>query len=125
MQALRYLDKRTFDDRLFDIVCSDLLDYDETIVSAVIFDGPTPVPALGSIALSGLVYGTPVPNPAPIIYPKLGVTAQIAKAIQVRISGGVIPDGATELLITIRLQMETTVNPMLEATVILRLTDCA
>ena len=113
----RTLDKRTSDNRLFDIVCSDLLDDDEVIISATI--------KADAQVDNGLMFGDPMVNPAPMSFPKLGKSAGIGKAVQVRIGGGVIPDGAGDLFCTLRLLMVTTVNSALEATVLLRLTNAA
>lgn len=113
----RYLDKRVYDDRLYDIVCSDLLDDDEVIVSATI--------KTDNAVENKLTFGDPLVNPAPMIFPKLGRTAGIGKAVQVRIGGGAIPDGAGDLYCTLRLLMLTNNNPQLEATVLLRLTNAA
>lgn len=113
----RYLDKRIYDDRLYDIVCSDLLDDDEVILSAAILSDDQTV--------NKLTFGEPLVNPAPMIFPKLGKTAGIGKAVQVRIGGGEIPEGAGDLFCTLRLRMATNVNPQLEATVLLRLTNRA
>ena len=115
------LDKRTWDDRLYDIDCSDLLDPDETIVSGVVKADPQN--QVNGEFTTGLVFGDVVVNPAPIIYPKLGRCADIGKAVQFLISGGIIPVGATSLCATVRLRMVTTKSPQLEATVSLRLTD--
>lgn len=123
MNATRFLDKRTWDDRLYDIDCSDLLDPEETIVSGEIKADPQ-FQVNGEFT-TGLVFGDIVVNPAPICYPKLGRTADIGKAVQFFISGGIIPDGAQSLCCTLRLRMATTKSPQLEATVSLRLIDQA
>lgn len=116
-RAQRFLDKRTWDDRLYDIDCADLLDNDEVILSATI--------KADDALTNGLTFGAVMVNPAPIIYPLLNRTAQIGKACQVYIIGGVIPEGAPDQLCTLRLRMVTSINPQLEATVLLRLIDSA
>jgi hypothetical protein len=118
-KAAIYLDKRTADDRLFDVDCQDLLDVDEIIMSATGSVDGAPPPNSGQQVIT---LGDCIVNPAPITYPKLGKTAPIGQALQVRISGGVIPDGATSLSVTLRFLLLTNINPDgIEATVILRL----
>lgn len=122
MPALtRYLDKRTFDNRLFDVDCTDLLDDDEAIVSATVkYDGQTPYDGTPP-----LTFGEPMVNPAPMNYPLIGRVAAIGKALQVRIGGGFLPMGEPSRMYTLRFLLATTINPQLEATVQLRLTDSA
>lgn len=122
MPALtKYLDKRTFDDRLFDVDCTDLLDDDEIILSAtVVYDGQTPFTGDPPLTL-----GAPMVNPAPMFYPLIARCAQIGKALQVRIGGGFLPSGEPSRLYTLRFLLTTTINPQLEATVLLRLVDTA
>lgn len=120
MPALtKYLDKRTFDDRLFDVDCTDLLDDDEVIVSATVkYDGQTPFDGTPPLILGG-----PLVNPAPMNYPAIGRCVDIGKALQVRIGGGFLPEGEPSRMYTLRFLLATTINPQLEATVQLRLVD--
>ena len=77
------LEKRTADDRLFDIDCSKLLDADETInaVGIITADGTT-----------GLTFGTGVVNTQAVSYTddETGITRTVAigKVVQVRIRQG-------------------------------------
>lgn len=112
--APRYLDKLPNDDRLFDIVCTSLLDDEEVIVSVASIEAD-------DSASNGVTFGTPYANPAPISYPTLGILAQIGKAVQVFVRGGIMPAGAEYLFITVRMLLVTNVNPALEADVLLRL----
>ena len=110
------LEKRLFDNRYFDVDCSDLLDDDEQIIGgvSVLIDNDD-----GSLSLGGARV-----NPAPIFYSKLNRTAQIGKAVQMRISGGIVVlAGTTERIYTLRLRFSTNINMGIEATVQLRLTD--
>lgn len=106
------LEKRSFDQRIFDINCSALLDSTETIssVTSVAADS------------AGLTFGTPLVNTALVSYAD-GSTAAIGKVIQVRISAGTIPAGMDYALYTVRAKFVTNVNPALEATVLLRVQD--
>lgn len=106
------LDKRTADNRVFDIDCTDLLPTGVTITSVT------------SIAADqgGLTFGSPAINVAPITY-KDGRTAAIGKVIQVRISGGTISTGKPSLQCTVRALFATSAEPAVEATVLLRLID--
>lgn len=106
------LEKRTYDSRIFDIDCTDLLDTAETISSV----------ATVTADQGGLSFGVPATNGAAVTYPD-GRTAAIGKVIQVAISGGEIPAGLGELECTIRARFATSINPQLEATAVLRLTD--
>jgi hypothetical protein len=107
------LEKRTFDRANFDIDCSALLDADEVIssVTAVTADQ------------GGFTFGTPSVNSVEVEYAEEKRTVAAGKVIQVRIEDGEIPSGKKELLCTIRARFVTSLNPRLEATVQLRLTD--
>lgn len=109
----QYRDKRTWDNRIFDFDCSDLLGGAEVITSVTSITAD----------FGGISFGTPTINPAPISYPLYGRTPGIGKVVQAAISGGVIPAGADFLMIPIRLRLVTNLNPQLEATVWLRLID--
>lgn len=106
------LDKRTADNRLYDIDCSRLLQAGETITSV----------SSVSSALGGMQFGAGAPNTAPITYPD-GRTVAAGLVCQVRISGGTIPPGSDSLQCIVRALLVTTLNPALEATVLLRLVD--
>lgn len=106
------LEKRTWDRRTFAIDCTDLLDVAETLVSVI-----------SVVADQGaLVFGAAVVNTAPVNFPD-GHVAAIGKALQLRIDDGVIPPGQTRLNCTVRARLSTTLDPRLEATVLLRLND--
>jgi hypothetical protein len=109
---MQILEKRTYDARIFDINCTDLLDTAETIssVSTVIADQGV------------LTFGTPVVNAGAVTYPD-GEVAAIGKAIQFEISGGTIPRGVASLMCTVRARFTTSIGNDLEATVLLKLTD--
>jgi len=104
------LDKRTADNRLFDIDCSKLLQAGETITSitSVLADQ------------GGLVFTSPTVNSVPITYPD-GRVVPIGQVCQVLISGGAIPSTTYHLNCTIRALFVTSINLALEATVVLRL----
>lgn len=106
------LEKRTYDNRLFDIDCTDLLAPTET-VSAV---------ASVSADQGQMTFGDGSVNGSTVSYPD-GTTAAAGKVIQVRISDGVVPPGVGALMCTVRAKFATNINPQLEATVQLRLTD--
>ncbi|HNB43882.1 MAG TPA: hypothetical protein PLL72_06770 [Burkholderiaceae bacterium] len=114
------LEKRTADNRLFDIDCSKLLDADETItaVGTITADGST-----------GLSFGTGVVNTQTVSYTddETGLTRAvgIGKVVQVRISQGNIPAGRSGLDCTVRVPLTTSKNTAVEATVLLRLTNKA
>lgn len=114
------LEKRIADDRLFDIDCGDLLDVDETIttVGSITADGTT-----------GLTFGTGVVNSAPVTYTdqETGLTRTVAigKVVQVRISGGTIPADRQGLECTVRVPLTTTKSALVEATVLLKITNKA
>lgn len=122
----KFLDKRTWDDRLFDVDCTDLLDVDERIVQndgqPISIKADPQQPVNGEFN-TGLSFGGASINPAPIYYPKLDRWAPIGKALQFVIAGGCIPQGATELFCIVRVRFSTTASRQLEATQLLRLID--
>ncbi|MES2048871.1 MAG: hypothetical protein V4447_10750 [Pseudomonadota bacterium] len=104
--------KRTYDSRLYDIACGNLLLPTEVItqVVSVLDDQNT------------LTFGTAAVNTQPVVYP--GYTAPIGTVIQVQISGGVIPAVLPQLPCTIRAKFKTNISPdQLEATMLLVLRD--
>ena len=109
---MQILEKRTYDARIFDINCTDLLDTTETIssVSTIIADQ------------GGLTFGSGTVNVASVTYPD-GEVAAIGKVIQFEISSGRIPTGLASLMCTVRARFTTTAGNDLEATVLLKLTD--
>jgi hypothetical protein len=109
---MQVLDKRTADNRGYDIDCSLLLNPTETItsVTSITADQGT------------LTFGTPLVNAAPVTYSN-GTIAAIGKVVQVEISGGTIPAYSHEVMCTIRALVVTNQNPAIEATVLLRLTN--
>lgn len=114
------LEKRTYDARRYDIVCTGLLADAETIAS------------VASIAADqgALTFGTGVINNLPVPYDN-GVTVAVGKVIQVEISAGAIPKGADSmnlgvpnLLCTVRARFTTSLSPnQVEATLLLLLRD--
>ena len=106
------LDKRTVDDRQYDIDCSKLLAPAETIASIIRVTADQ----------GSLVFGTPTVNTVPVNYPD-GSIAAIGKAVQVNISVGVITNGQPFLVCTVRAVVFTNWGETLEATVLLRLVD--
>jgi hypothetical protein len=106
------IDKRSADSRSFDIDCSFLLLAAETVVSVVGITSDQ----------SSLVFGTPTINGGAITYPD-GRIVPAGKVVQVQISGGLIPSGQPFLVCTVRALMQTSLNPAVEATVLLRLVD--
>jgi hypothetical protein len=127
-----YLEKRTWDDRFYDIDCTPLLDENEQITG---FADPDPIviedvaaadvgpPPVNPWNTSVLVAGDPITNAAPVYYPSLRTTADIGKAIQFELSGGTLEPGSKYRYAIIRVRFVTNINPQLEATVVLRLTD--
>ena len=113
MPALtRYLEKRVFDIRLYDVDMTDLLDDDETIASALSL----------SCDDGTVTFGPPVINPAPMLYPLIARRAEIGKVVQVLIGGGSLPYGSSESFASITVRVQTNINPQIEATVMMRLT---
>lgn len=116
---MQTLEKTSSESKRFDIDCSLPLDTGETITSVTSI-------AADANAGSVLTFGSPVINAAPVTYiDQFGSsrTAPVGQVIQVNISGGSIPTGRLTLNYTIRAKFATTVNPLVEATVRLRLND--
>lgn len=109
---MQILEKRTYDARIFDINCSDLLDSDETISSVSTIVGDQ----------GGLSFGSASINTTAITYPD-GEEAAIGKVMQFEISGGRIPPSVASLVCTVRARFTTSVGNDVEATVLLKLTD--
>jgi len=109
---MQILEKRTYDRRTFDLNCTDLLADAETISSV------TRV----SADQGALSFGTAAVNTGLVTYPD-GSTAAAGKAIQVQINDGTLPDGIERLLCTVRAWIVTNVNPRIEVTALLLLTD--
>lgn len=109
---MQILEKRTYDARIFDVNCSDLLDSDETItgVSTILVDQ------------GGLTFGVASINTVAITYPD-GEIAAIGKVMQFEIAGGRIPSNVASLMCTVRARFTTSVGNDIEATVLLKLTD--
>ena len=113
---MQTLEKPIYDSVLYDIDCTDALDDAEVILTCA---APAVDPA------SGVTFGTPVVNQAPIRYPVLGRYAPPGKAIQVLVTGGALPVGESFACYPIRLLLATNINPALSVTVCLRLTTGA
>ena len=109
---MQILEKRTADARLFSIDCSLLLDPAETITSVTSITSDQ----------GGLTFGTVAINSAVLNYPN-GRQAQVGKVMQFTISGGTIPAGQISLMCIVRALMQTSINPAIEATAILKLTN--
>jgi hypothetical protein len=104
------LEKRTYDSRPYDSICSQLLVPGATIanVNSVTADQ------------GGLVFGTPRINTQQNIYSD-GTVAAIGTVVQVPISGGTIPALLSQLMCTIRIQFTDSNGSLIEATVLLLL----
>lgn len=118
------LEKRSYDSRVYDLICTRLLPLGVTIalVNQVLSE---PLSA-------GLVLGSPVVNTQPNQYydvnGNLLLTAPPGTVIQVKISGGVLPTGSGGQLIpavmcTIRAQFTDSAGNNIEATALLNLTN--
>jgi hypothetical protein len=114
MSQIVILEKRTYDGWPYDVVCTELLIPSTTIaqVNQVLCDPPS----------AGLVFGSPVVNVATNNYPD-GTVAPPGTAIQVHISGGVLPPLLTALMVTIRAQFTDSLGNQAEATALLNLTN--
>lgn len=110
------LTKRTAESVHFDFDCSAILRPGETIVSviSVVADQVTTPP---------LTFGSPVVNTSAIKY-KTSI-APTGTVVQVLIGGGLIPGGSRSFNYTLRVDIETTINPVVEAVAILQLSDAA
>ena len=113
-------EKRSSEQLRFDIDCSRLLATGETItlVSAITAEPVTaPAIAFGAAAVNTVAagytdYETGTPR-----------TASIGTVVQVQISGGKIPADALVQNYLLRLKLVTSLNPLVEATVRLKLND--
>jgi hypothetical protein len=113
------LEKRTYDARLYDIVCTGLLADAEVVTQVVSVTADQ----------GALTFGAPNINTVPIAYPS--GTAAIGKVIQVEISAGTITKGADSmnlglpnLMCTVRARFKTNLSPnQIEATLLLLLRD--
>lgn len=131
IQSVR--DKRSYDNRLFDVDCSDLLALEEVITACGTPTSVIPATIMVDIGegvmadanASGFTFGTPVINAGPLLYPLYNHRAEAGKVVQVMIGGGVVPNVVSELLCTIRFPLTTNLGNAIEATVALRLIDSA
>lgn len=115
-QMARPIDKRTADNRQFDIDCSDLLQDGVTIVAV----------ASVTATLGGMTFGSGAPSTSPLTYKdESGTTHTVpaGQAIQVQISGGTIPPGQQSLTCTGRAIFSTATDPAVDATFLIRLID--
>ena len=108
------LEKRTYDARPYDIICTQLLPPGATIaqVNQILCDPSS----------AGLVFGSPIINVQQVIYQD-GTIAPPGAVIQVHISGGAIPPNTAGVMCTIRAQFTDSNGDNTEATVLLNLTD--
>ena len=106
------LEKRSYDSRLFDIVCTGILNANETVQSVT----------SASSDEGDLVFGPGVPNGAPVVYPD-GTSAGAGQVVQIPISGGKPTAGQQSKLYTVRVRFVTSAGYQREATVQLRVTD--
>lgn len=111
---MQFLDLLIGDRELFDVDCTDLLDDSETITSCG-------APVIDSA--SGVTFGTPTVNVAPVDYPLLGRYAQARKAVQVMISAvaAALPAGSPSGCYSVRFPLVTSINPAKSAVVCLKL----
>lgn len=114
------LEKRSSEQVRYDIDCSLLLASGETIssVSALSAEPVTAAP---------IAFGTPVVNSASVTYVDASTgnsrIAPIGTVVQVQISGGSIAAGQQWRDYVLRCKLITSVNPLVEATVRLRVND--
>ena len=116
---MQILEKRSSEQVRYDIDCSALLTTGETISSV------TSVTADANTGTS-LTFGTPATNSTPSTYTDTFGSTRITPAytvIQVEIRGGSVPTGAQVNDYIVRAKFVTSVNPVVEATVRLRLND--
>lgn len=106
------LEKRTADNRLFDVVCTRLLDDGELITSILSSSSDKP----------GLVVSSTAINTETSTY-RDGTTAVAGKVVQVRLTGGVVPYGLRENVYTVHLLVQTNLNPTLDVTFLVSVTD--
>ena len=111
--------KRTYDSRIYDIVCTNLLSAGEAITAVTsVSDDQT-----------SLTYGSPVVNTTAISFPT-GLVAAIGSVIQVQISGGAIKAGSDSMSLGIpnmacivRAKFTTSLSNHIDATLIIVLQD--
>jgi hypothetical protein len=116
---MQILEKRSSESVTYDIDCSLLLATGETITNVT---SVTATPA----TTTPLAFGTPAVNSGAVTYTDAfgsTRTAAIGKVVQVQISGGSIPTGSQTQDFIIRAKVVTNMNPVVEATVRLRLND--
>jgi Carbohydrate esterase, sialic acid-specific acetylesterase len=106
------LEKRTFDNRLYDIVCCALLDADEFITDIFSI----------SCDQTEFTFSAPVLNSGAVNYPNT-VVAPPKTAIQLKIGGGEIPPGIPRFPCTIRAKIGTDIGNEIEADVVIVLRD--
>lgn len=119
-------DKRSTDDRIYDVLCDLLLDPDEFITACAAPVVANQIPTLDppqDPAPVDLTFGTPVINPAAVFYPEYQRWAPAGKVVQVAVIGGSIPNGAPNYAYTVRFLLTTNLNPTVEATVIVNMVD--
>lgn len=109
------LEKRTSEEALYDIDCSRLLQAGVTITDV------HAITATPDTSPDALTFGTPTVNASAIEYEDH--TAPIGTVIQVLIGGGSIAAGRESRDYIVRATFETASDPVLEATVVLRLDD--
>lgn len=108
------LEKRTYDNRAYNVICTNLLAPNTTIAS------------INSVTADqgALQFTSPALNPTALIFPD-GTQAPANTVIQFNVAGGVIPSGLTFLMCTIRARFTDSLGENIEATVLLNLTDTA
>ncbi len=118
------LEKRSYDSRVYDLICTRLLPLGVTIalVNQVLAEPESANLAIGSAVVNAQ------PNPYYDINGNLLVTAPPGTVIQVKISGGVLPPGSggqtiPAVMCTIRAQFTDSLGNQIEATALLNLTN--
>lgn len=109
---MRTLEKRTYDERLFNLSMSPLLSPSETIsgVQEVVVDA------------GGVTFGTPAVNDQPVTLDD-GTVEAIGKVVQVKVIGGMVPAGSRILRTLLRVRCVTSSGDKVEGTFPLKLTD--
>lgn len=108
--------KRTAENVRFDFDLSSILSAGETIVSVISV-------TTDQVTTPPLTFGSPVVNLAPIKYGK--IIAPTGTVVQVLVSGGVISSLESSATYTLRVDVQTTINPVVEAVATLQLIDAA
>ena len=100
---MRQIEKRIYDNRLYDLLAINCLRPGETItaVTSVTADDPS------------LVFGPLTFNTLPISYVD-GSSYPAGTVIQARISGGTLPAGKNYAQTTVRARFVTTIDPQVE-----------